>query len=554
MSFPEILTVKAIGSAVTGTSVSVPGNNITGTATRTWGDYLTDIVNVKSFGAKGDNSTNDTAAIQAAVNACMGNGLSSSLNKALFFPSGIYLVQPVATTKTISAATNNGGKLQFTVNNTTGLTTGMVCSFYGIGGITSYNKRTWGIQVDGPTQITLINSNGALAASFTSGGNVVPPCVQINNTWGARLFGAARKNTYIDASATTGACPISTNGFGYSTIEHISFQGSTANGGRGFTWDWDQNSNLNWVSSQAVAFRDVEFGGDIGMIIGSGQAMCSESVIIMCHFAPESIGIYVCNANSLSHNIYGGQVQGPAGATSTGIHILQGAAPIIHGMGFQLNDLDIRIEGGAGDGYSIAGCRTESVNFLQVQPAFPVTVSGCLQTAGADGFFIKDSSGLMNLIGNYSVNGKVQGNGQFRLENNFFGRSDWNSIGGSIVPTLDQQPYEDKTADYTLKAGYAGTIYSNRGASGTINFSLPVDGSTPNRVPKGITYRFRILAAQTLRVTAGASSTIRDAGSTSSSAGNISANTIGNWIDLECQIDGGTEWLVVGKAGTWTLA
>jgi hypothetical protein len=68
------------------------------TTSRTLGDRLIDVVNVKDFGAKGDGSTDDTAAIQAAINAAFGP-LSSPhgqgnpfLNKPLYFPAGNYII------------------------------------------------------------------------------------------------------------------------------------------------------------------------------------------------------------------------------------------------------------------------------------------------------------------------------------------------------------------------------------------------------------------------------------------------------------------------------
>jgi hypothetical protein len=51
-------------------------------------DRLRDSVSVKDFGAVGDGVTDNTTAIQAALDYCMGN------NKALFFPAGTYLTQP----------------------------------------------------------------------------------------------------------------------------------------------------------------------------------------------------------------------------------------------------------------------------------------------------------------------------------------------------------------------------------------------------------------------------------------------------------------------------
>lgn len=57
----------------------------TGAVTRTVESKLRDVVSVKDFGAVGDGVTDDTAAIQAAINAVLPRG-------CLFFPEGIYPV------------------------------------------------------------------------------------------------------------------------------------------------------------------------------------------------------------------------------------------------------------------------------------------------------------------------------------------------------------------------------------------------------------------------------------------------------------------------------
>ena len=63
----------------------------TGATTRTLQNKLRDFASVKDFGAVGDGSTNDTAAIQAAL---------SSGNKAIFFPSGTYMASGLSITGT----------------------------------------------------------------------------------------------------------------------------------------------------------------------------------------------------------------------------------------------------------------------------------------------------------------------------------------------------------------------------------------------------------------------------------------------------------------------
>src|SRR5260370_40195630 len=66
---------------------------------RTMPNRLAEVVNVKDFGAAGDASTEDTAAIQAALNAAYGSpsapngGFPGAVkNRAVFFPAVHYKI------------------------------------------------------------------------------------------------------------------------------------------------------------------------------------------------------------------------------------------------------------------------------------------------------------------------------------------------------------------------------------------------------------------------------------------------------------------------------
>ena len=62
-----------------------------------------DVINVKDFGATGDGSTNDFAAIQAAINYYVGN---APVRSKLYFPAGTYIIN--STTNPLYASTNLG--------------------------------------------------------------------------------------------------------------------------------------------------------------------------------------------------------------------------------------------------------------------------------------------------------------------------------------------------------------------------------------------------------------------------------------------------------------
>lgn len=63
-------------------------------ALRTMPDRLSDVINVKDYGATGDGVTGDTVAIQAAINAALLQGdtsLANNFGAIVFFPPGAYL-------------------------------------------------------------------------------------------------------------------------------------------------------------------------------------------------------------------------------------------------------------------------------------------------------------------------------------------------------------------------------------------------------------------------------------------------------------------------------
>jgi Pectate lyase superfamily protein len=92
---PGIITADAIfadlanttdvtkGDALIGFRQSNTAGALTGAVGKTVHQKLQDVVSVKDFGATGDGTTDDTAAIQLAVTA--------AANKALYFPDGTYL-------------------------------------------------------------------------------------------------------------------------------------------------------------------------------------------------------------------------------------------------------------------------------------------------------------------------------------------------------------------------------------------------------------------------------------------------------------------------------
>src|SRR5262245_50598639 len=78
---------------------------------RTMPARLAEVKNVKDYGAVGDGATDDTAAIQAAVNAAYGSSSSPHgggsgvyNNAAVFFPAGNYIIKSAITLRSVMGA------------------------------------------------------------------------------------------------------------------------------------------------------------------------------------------------------------------------------------------------------------------------------------------------------------------------------------------------------------------------------------------------------------------------------------------------------------------
>lgn len=86
-TYDNVSTLTNTTSALV--SYTPPG---TGAVTRTVQDKLRETISVKDFGAKGDGVNDDTAEIQAAINAAATFGSPSNYGATVFFPSGKYLI------------------------------------------------------------------------------------------------------------------------------------------------------------------------------------------------------------------------------------------------------------------------------------------------------------------------------------------------------------------------------------------------------------------------------------------------------------------------------
>ncbi len=72
-----------------------------GTVQRVIADTMADSINVRSLGAVGDGQTDDTAALQQAINLAQATGTNGLSKKRVYLPAGVYVVGPLSITRPV---------------------------------------------------------------------------------------------------------------------------------------------------------------------------------------------------------------------------------------------------------------------------------------------------------------------------------------------------------------------------------------------------------------------------------------------------------------------
>ena len=119
-----------------------------------------------------------------------------------------------------------------------------------------------------------------------------------------------------------------------------------------------------------------------------------------------------------------------------------------------------------------------------------------------------------------------------------------NGTAGGFGSLLYGLMVGNKTANYTVLSADKACFFTNAGAAGEVDFTLPT-------AVAGLHYTFYVMANQVLKVIAGASTSIRIAGSNSAAAGNITNSTIGGSVTLVAVSS--TQWVARDTQGTWTV-
>lgn len=447
-----------------------------GTTKRTLGGWVSDqCLNVKDYGAVGDGVTNDTAAIQACLDAAFGTYASphanpnNTSNRPVYFPPGGYLVRPSISGRSFSAAADNGsGKVRLAVS-TTGLTSGDNINVIVSTGDTTVGG-TWFVTVIDSGHLDLRNS----AFSGTATGTITTPCLRVAQVQGGLIFGAGRFSTTITTDDTNGAAVFMTNRFEYSRVENINFSAKTH--GIAFQLDSDGDYSSPSTNLQSNTFYNNYFSGtglDYGVMIGRGQNMGSENLFLNNYFDQCGVAaLSIWNLNALMNTVIGGNISN----SDKGIYVNAGSCNVIHGVSFQNNTtVDIHINNGVGDCHSISGCRSESANFCLQGNAQPMHISCCYQTAATSGYFFS-GHGYISIDGCSSVNGYITDSCSVLIRSSNFQRSDFLTAGTPRYIDLDVIPQ--------LHTTQTGTSYTLKDSDGSSKIKFTNGGAITVTVPK----------------------------------------------------------------------
>jgi hypothetical protein len=224
-----------------------------------------------------------------------------------------------------------------------------------------------------------------------------------------------------------------------------------------------------------------------------------------------------------------------------GIGILVGAGSFntIHGVSLQgQTDCDITINAGADDSYSIAGCRSESVNFLRTAVSQTYSISGCNQVSSTPGFFFS-GSGLVTLQSCGSIAGLLDQNPRLIINNCDFRRSDYltGSLDRFTYLSITPIPITTQTgATYSIKTWDGGTkVQFNRATAQTVTINKSSDNT------------LRLIAGSKIEVQqigAGQVTFVGASGVTIRSSNGLKLRTTNSCATLTC--DGSDLWTLTG--------
>ena len=314
----------------------------TGAVARTLQAKLRETVSVRDFGAVGDGVTDDTAAIQAAIDAAIYNGTNSSANglKAIvYIPPGVYRI-----TDTIHLG--YGTSFTSVILRGSGMRYRAESGFNGTGIIADFNDRpAFNFQGARSSEIRDLWIRGALYSYISTNalGSVFGALNGIDDTveanWIDPSFPASASSRYAPyAAITIDAYSGNKPAVSYPNVTYPAFLGSVAQYNKSFSSDvlienvgitgfvvgvanqpCDADGNGDFTVLRRVNMDAVQYGLSVGNTqsrnVGVDQVKIAE---------------FFCAITTRTHGRQSGKLQGTISNLSTaeGINLVNIAAPL----------------------------------------------------------------------------------------------------------------------------------------------------------------------------------------------------------------------------------
>lgn len=296
---------------------------------------LSESVSVKDFGATGDGVTDDTAAIQAAIDASAGG---------VFIPAGTYLISSYITLKS-NLRLKGEGAVSTTLKCSGGITT---AALVGLSGSAVTDCVIEGIAIDGNSSVTSGSLRGIQITNGTR--NIITDCkVEDIRDNGINIAGdtdSVIRNTYINSTGNGGGSGhginVTPTSNGTSIVNNRIYDtGSFGIRLEGASECLIESNYIVGKTNGAVAFADreglepigitstctgvriidnhCELGGDNGISVSGGQAVVANNYVKSAWL--HGIALYgpspVCTGNTCVNNNQSVSVVG----TKAGIYI-----------------------------------------------------------------------------------------------------------------------------------------------------------------------------------------------------------------------------------------
>jgi hypothetical protein len=284
------------------------------------------VVNVKDFGARGDGVTDDTIAIQSAIDLSFGpaltpHGSNYVLNRPLYFPAGHYIVSsPLMFTQLQGGQITGDGRFSTTIDNTTG--TGVIatngCSYthweglalQGTGSATifdlNWDNSPGGDALQSNTFQEMSFSGGAIGVNVGGGGFMGSENLFLNCKWIWQSVAGLKTSNYNALQNTIVGGNISNTAVGVWMYEgtvstyNVGFQQQT-------NWDIKQDNSANAAivisGSRTESANFFSGGANMNVKIEGISQDTTVSGVFVSHNGP--ISIEACHSVN-------GQVMGSA--------------------------------------------------------------------------------------------------------------------------------------------------------------------------------------------------------------------------------------------------